>query len=260
MVIMKTIILILLLFSFGSCTKYSQVEVSKTGSFKVIPDGVRVVKLRDRPWHVGKKGKQLLSFGLTVKLTIPKIKASILKEILKNADVDSAILEIRRVYQGKTIPIGAMLVPAEYLTGQKAKEIYFDLIYHAASIRPSHTKFECVPFDRNYKLGDFSIERNSTLNKTFTVSSAYNHSYRNVVLPFQYQNQTFTSGLNLQGEFLFRFALYNQGQKELRSSFYDYQQKVVVGAEEKLKVKGCFGTSGEGKLRDTNSQFNWNRK
>lgn len=241
-----------------SCSEYSKVTPIN-GGYEVTPGSLKILNVKSKPWKVGKKGKFVISKGAEIQIEIPKIKKNHIDEMKKSNNIDSAIIEISRKYQGHLIPIGAMKIPINILSKRGLDSLSFDILYHSASVRPSFTLYSCVPYNESYILKDLEIKNYKTLNDSLTVMSLYNKNYKNIILPFQVQNQTFTSGKNLLGEFRLKFAFYNSLEQQLRSSFYEYQEIVIIKEEEKVTIPGCETYNGDGKQRNEGKKFKWKR-
>jgi hypothetical protein len=254
----KSIQLSLMTLLICSCSEYSKVKPIN-GGFEITPGSLKVLKAKSKPWEVGKKGKFVISRGVEIQIEVPKIKKKFIDEMIKTNNIDSAIIEIGRKYQGYLIPIGAMKIPLNILSKRNLDSLSFDILYHSASVRPSFTLYTCVPYNESYILKDLDIKNYKTLNDSLTVLSLYNKNYKNIILPFQVQNQTFTSGKNLKGEFMFKFAFYNSLEHQTRSSFYEYQEIVIIKEEEKVTIPGCETYNGDGKQRNEGKKFKWKR-
>ncbi len=249
-------LLITLSFLLFGCLSTSKLTKVSTGH-NLNANSAEVEDVDIVDWTVGKKAFKI-SRGFKVGLSIPIISSKDIKRLEKDYQIDSGLIQIRREIRGTVIPVGSMIIPLNYLKKGKAKELYFNVVYYSASIRPKFTQYECVPFNMSYRINDINIRKNPTRKENMRISAYEYKSYKDVILPFMFQNQTFTAGKYLKGEYTFRFAFYNKSESRLRSSFYEYPQKITVDAEEKVTVPGCEMYQGDGKLKKT-GPFKWKR-
>lgn len=80
------------------------------------------------------------------------------RKIANERKVDSMLVEILRKYQGHLLPVGAMTIPFGVNRKTKLDEVYFNIVYYAASVRPEFTDYICVPYNLAYITEETGIQ------------------------------------------------------------------------------------------------------
>jgi len=207
------------------------------------------------PWTVGPKARQKVTMGFKVSLELPELSKKDKRELQLKRKVDSLLVEIKRRYKGHMLPIGAITVPIE----KYKDEVYFTILYFAASIRPMFTDYICVPYNLSYLAKSIKIKGRTLDNQEIFISTSYEKKYLNETMPFTYNNQSFISGKNLAGDYYFRFAFFDSINKELKSAFYDFPNYVSVDDETKVDIIGCSMNTGDGIIRNAGKKYKWKR-
>lgn len=243
-----------ILASLVACSDKAQIRNSNN-SVIVETAGLGIKSAKLLPWTVGPKAKQKITMGLKVTLDLPELSKSNREYLLKSKRVDSLLVKIKRMYKGHLIPIGAIIVPLS----KYEDEVYFTIVYYAASLRPMFTDYICVPYNLSYLAKDVKVIDRKTGDTKMTIDTAYEEIYKDETVPFTFNNQSFIAGKNLVGEYHFQLAFYNSLEKTIKSSFYSYTQYASVDDEEKVDIVGCNHHSGDGIIRNAGKKYKWKK-
>lgn len=241
---------LLIIFLFISCTEYSGVKESISGTHIIDPEPLEIVSNENVTYNVGKENLTILSKGLQISFKLPLIDIDTLADLGKKYQFDSWLYEVVRKKNGRLRKLHTFYVPFVFkreVINHQAKEAGFYLMYSALYPAPYLEKQECPILGHN-KFIDESEITESYVPKSFRVIdlSPYNvKSYNGSPEKAHYSSNKVNAGSSLVGEYYIRIAFYSQRMNKVISNFIDYPNKVIVAKEDTRLIKGCNGFNYE---------------
>lgn len=239
---------LLIFFSLSSCVNMSVLTEKRSG-FSLEVNNAEITEVVPSEWPVGPKGKQRVHRGVRVKISVPQLSKSDARTLIRKRGVDSFLIKVMREVKGTKISIGHIKVPINQ-KGTGTKEVLFFVDYYAAGIRSSYTRYVCPPYNHDYKVFGLKIKNHSSKIKNIGISAQYEKSVRDARnIDYQYSGQHFIAGRNVLGRYFLKIALYDSGEKTLKSEYFPYNQYFSVDGHERHSIKGCPSSTGDGILQ-----------
>lgn len=236
------LLIILLLPLIYSCEKEYKVH-QKNGILFIKDFQSEITKVKEVDWKVGRQREEVISKGLRVHISMPRIdqKGS---ELLKSKyGVDSYIFRFSKVTKGRPQAIGQFFFRFENMT-RNTKDLSISLFYQAASISKEFRNHHCPAFKHRYKVDSFDIENRSNTDKT-ALYARMSGNVRGQVGQIRFSPTVLPGGLNLKGKYFVDMALYSSTKKQRYSSWLKVGKVLNVKREVSVNVPSCLGVKEE---------------
>ncbi len=238
---MRLLLVFILVFS---CTDYSEVKESISGSHIIDPEPLEIESTENHTYNVGKEKLTVLSKGIQTFFKLPLIDIDVLSKLQKKYRFDSWIYEVIRKKNGRLLKLHTFYVPFTFKREEvisQAKKSGFFLMYSALYPAPHLEKHECPIMGHNKFIAEAEVTE-SYVPKSFRIIdvSSYNvKSYNGYPEKANYSLNKVNAGTSLVGEYYLRLALFNQRKNKVISNFIDYPNKIIISKEDSRLIKGC---------------------
>ncbi|MCP4914332.1 MAG: hypothetical protein GY909_14560 [Oligoflexia bacterium] len=260
----RLLILLLLLFTF-SCEKKSELTSRGSSYFVKVFDS-NIEDFRTISWKVGAYGKQTISKGMQITVSLPVIKEEDLETLHKEKKVDSWLLKVTRMSSLRRETVGYFSV--EFMSRKRGtprvrlvRKTGVGVFYSAASISMRLSKSLCPAFKHNKKIED--IELKGSFSEQMISLTAGDIERINAKVPeVTYSPLSLNGGSSLKGRYYVDVALYNKESKIRYSSYLRAGKEIVIDKEESVFLKGCQGkepVGGNNSSEDPVKNFKFKR-
>lgn len=236
---------LLILFVLVGCNNVS--EYKRTGTrVMIVPanSGIGLAEVSD--WKVGPRRKQRVSKGIRVKVNLPQLDKSDMKDMADTLDVDSWLIRVRRrtLVTNNTLEYiyVPFLVPGRGRSNLRIKQVaaaFINIYYSAAAISARFETFQCPAFDHRTEIVDHEIVQLHGTGKIIKGNKKHTRSLNQKLSPYAYKPLPVNAGKEMNGEYRFEIALFNIKNKEIKSDWFDIGQSVKVTKERVVKLTGC---------------------
>jgi len=241
-----------------SCSKRADLTIDKFGNYRVSSKKVFISDAEIDKWRVGPLRRQRVSKGIRIGVTLPKLDMADLKKLIRNTEVDSYILRLKRRGTVGSRVIGHLYVPFIIKKGKtdssfRAKQLtkgYFFVYYSAAALSSRFENLSCPAFNHTFLIKDVKLGPHRGQVVNFNVSRSAQERLSVRVEPFDYKT-VFNGGSSLIGEYIVEMAYFNFEKKERKSSWVELPERVNVNREFDTVIKGCSGNSLPPPIQDT---------
>lgn len=238
---MKGFFLLLVIFSFQSCTKWYDV---KEGNGILYVDNAQseVHSLKEIEWDVGQKRDETVSKGFQFKFDIPKIKSSDASKLINKHGIDSWVFKITKHTRGRKHVLGKVIYNLTNIS-RVSNNITVHIFYHAAAVSQPFRRFKCPAFNHRFRLNQFDITQ--TADNFHDVFARRGKQLAGRLIQPSFAPVIFSGDVSLAAKYTVEFALYNSTQKKLYSRWYKANNTIDVATEDRVAVPSCNGIKEE---------------
>jgi len=239
------VLIIILLFTFSSCQKYSKYSEKNNTAYIQIDD-IGVSKISVQKWRVGPLRRQTLSQGIRLEVVFPILKKENLQSLINKFGVESWLLRVKRRSLTGTKQLGYFYVPLT-TPGRKTsnwrikqlKKGFISIFYPAAAISSRFANFSCPAFDHRRIITEVKTSYTASIDKLISVSSAEERYFAPKVKSFSYRPSPINGGVDLIGEYVIEVAMFNSKKKRIYSNFVTLPKIGEVVKERNKRIRGC---------------------
>jgi len=233
---------------FAACKELPKLAV-ENGRAAIHLVDQKIESYRTVDWHVGAQGRDTISKGILVRVTLPKIDKDSLLQITapgpKGFGVDGWLMKVSKRTQASYDTLGYLFFPfpqsgdREGISDQISLGT-FQVNYHAAAVSDRFSNLNCPAFNHRKKLGDIDIKKNlNVTSSTLILAASEQEVIGSKVIPFSFNTYVFSGGESLVGKYEVSLALFNLKEKTRKSNFINIEQVIDVSTENEILVKGC---------------------
>ncbi len=255
---MKNFTLLFILFVLIGCSKKATLSKDKFNNYLISSNEVFVSDVAIEKWRVGPLRRQKLSKGIRIGVTFPQLDMGDLETLVRETNVDSYILRLKRrgVVGGRVI--GHLYVPFLIRKGKTSSSLrskqmtkgFFFVYYSAAALSARFENMSCPAFNHRYLIKEVELDKHRNQMITFNVSKSSVEKVIARVNPFDYKT-VFNGGPSLVGDYVIEMAFFNYEKKERKSSWIELPERVTVQNEFEQVVKGCASDNLPPPVEDT---------
>ena len=232
----------LILFFLISCSKFYEVE-KKNGIYLVRQVYSEITKANDVEWKIGRKREEVISKGMRMTFTLPKIDDHGQTLLRKKYGVDSWVFRISREHKGQTRSLGYFYYPLSSMTGS-TKSYTVNLYYHAAAVSKRFRLFHCPAFNHRATIGEIRIaDRPLAGAKDMFIRE--NNRIPAKVSRIHINPMIFSAGVSMVGNYFVDYAFYASETKKRYSEWNKVDKTIVVSQETSKNVASCVGIKEE---------------
>jgi len=159
--VLGRLIFCFVLFINYSCQKYSSYSVHSSGSSFVAIEDSFIVDVSVVKWSVGVLHKDTISKGINLKIKMPIMDSSDVKEMVAAGKVDSWLLRVRKMSYSGSSEIGYVKIPIiipgrTSEMGFKIKQLYYvqlNIYYSSIAVSSRFESLQCPPIDQSKEIG-----------------------------------------------------------------------------------------------------------
>jgi hypothetical protein len=252
----KTLLLLLLVVA-SSCSKTHELKKRNgINYFENVESKIDILKHVE--WDVGKKKDKVVSRGMRLSVSVPRMDSNAKKVLRRKHKIESWIFRYSKTYRGKSTPLGHVFYHFDNISGN-AKSFSVNIYYHASVVSDKFRAFKCPAFNHRKYLPDVEIsERQGARPENIFVRTM--GRVKSKVLRLGFKPHIFSIGRDMIGDYTVDFALYDSKSKKRHSIWSKVQGHVVISKERKVTLPSCAGVkeeNGPGRSRDSRS---YNRK
>lgn len=234
-----------LILTIVSCTEKSGVTIR--GEMSVVAAvGHSIKDIDENIWKVGPLGKQRVSKGFRVEISLPVLSIGHMQDIYKKHNMDSWILKAkqRSSYRGQVI--GYMYFPllspgqdkGSNLRVTQLKRGIFSINFSAAAVSTRLRTLPCPAFKHEFRIDKLNVVSEKPSGENIFISSTQAKRVVSKVERFT-TRIILNGGASLRGDYMFELAAYNSRTKMRLSNWINIAGRAVVGSEIKKSIKGC---------------------
>ncbi len=259
----------LLLFLLGCTKEYSVYNVTKRGNIFITPKSCDLAEAKVMKWHIGSTFKQTVSKGFRIKIDFPILRKKDLINLAKEKKIDAWLITITKSTTTSDDVIGARYIPlvqpGNFAKGnfrvKQMKHGFLDIYYAAAALSKRFENFRCPAFNHSFIIDKLRLNNRTRSLSKILVSPMERRRASGGVKSFGYLPSVLNGGVQLEGTYSVKIALYNTKTKTTESSTLELPTTVSVISERTRSIKGCADFVIPKKEKDVNKikQFNWNK-
>ncbi len=238
----------LILLLIAGCTKESKVLRHKSAA-TIKNFNAKIANQEISLWETGIAKKAEVSKALVIGVKLPILKKDDAKYLFEKHRVNSWLLKINRMRNGRVTPVGYVAIPFfSVRTGQgrgwyKVEKVFVQIMYAAAYNSHRFRRFSCPAFEHNKKIGTVNIRYGNTYTNSISTGLPQPIGFdpdKPEIVPTK-----FNGGTTLVGEYTMEMALFNNEDKTINSQFLSIEGVVEVLNEETKALRGCEGVREE---------------
>ena len=243
---MNFIRIIIVLFLLFGCQKYSEYKELPQGGFLLTPRGISIKDIKVIRWKVGKGYKKEVSKGIKFHFTLPLLKKEYVEKLTATG-INSWIVRVSRVRTISsekldyfTIPLLVAQKKVFGKSGFKAMRSGRVNIFYASSFVSSNdSNIVCPRLGHRKIIQEIDVKREKSRSQHIHVSIVNESSLRVKSHYLGYEPEKINGGMSLQGTYVIELALYDQKKQKLMSNWFRINEKIVIGMEKEVSLKGC---------------------
>lgn len=214
---------------------------------RIFPKNLEMSDIKIMDWRVGPLRRQEVSKGVRLRFNIPLVEPVGLEELISKFGVNSWLVRIKRKSLIHTEYLGMfyipLIVPGQQVTNKvrrnQMKTGALAIYYSAAARSKRFEGFACPAFNHSRRIERYNVEYDDSKVDDFYVNSFEQNYVNSQVDVFSYDTIVFDAGMSLEGEYFLEMALYNFETKRRLSNFVSYPQKLILGGEKQIAIRGC---------------------
>ena len=242
----KCIQFIVYLCVLVGCQKYSEYRETPQGGIVITPQGIEVKDLKVVRWKVGRDFKKEVSKGIKFHFTLPMLEKEHFKTLLRKG-VDSWIVKVDRekVISSEnldhfTIPL---VVVQKRIIGKNdfkpMRSGRINIFYASSFVSSDKSTLVCPALGHRKVIKELDIERGRKFEQNISVSIVNESSMRFKSEYLGYEPEKINGGKSLEGTYIIELALYSKKKQRLMSNWFRINEKIVIGTEKEIVLKGC---------------------
>lgn len=240
------------IFLIASCTKMHDIKTDNGIDF-LENVSVKITNVKVVEWDVGRKKDKLVSRGIRVTTTVPRVSDDAKELLYSKYGIDSWIFKFSRINRGKKDLVGNIFYHFNNIS--KSTEAFsLNIYYHASSVSERFRAFHCPAFDHRSILKDVDVE----YSKSVAPENIYVRTLSSEpakVERLSFSPHIFSAGRSLRGDFIVEYALYNSKTKQIYSDWKSAEGMIPITREEKVSLPSCLGIKEEEKPLPESRRF-----
>ena len=243
---LSRIIIFLSLSLLFSCSDKPEIK-SIDGIFEVKLPAATIGNIETKDWHVGERGKDIVSKGFRFQIKLPQFDHAELQEMLKAGFLDSLAVKLkRRTYsESKTLdtfilPLGRQIpgTAASYIISQ-LREINLIINYSAASSNRL-TNLMCPAMKHRFLLTDYEVnDPMSKINHYVFGKKDAKSDFMSNIRAFNGAKHTINGGRSLIGSYYLEIAFYDSLKRKRVGNFLPSSELLKITGEERIQIPSC---------------------
>lgn len=242
---------LLIVFLFVSCTKMHDIK-NENGIDFLENVSVKVTNAKSVDWKVGRKKDKVVSRGIRVTTTVPRITNEGKLHLYNKHGIDSWIYKFSRVVRGRKDEIGNIFYHFNNIS--KSTEAFsLNIYYHASAVSERFRAFHCPAFDHRYYIENADVEATSTVPSNVYIRTLSTEPAK--VERLSFSPHIFSAGRNMLGKYIVEYALYNSKTKQLFSEWKKAYGEIPILREVSVSLPSCLGIKEEEKPLPESRRF-----
>lgn len=238
----KLLIFSLIILLTNGCDDLNEVE-EKNGLFFISNLEPEMSEPRIIDWKIGRKREKIVSKGLRISSTIPRLSDKAKRILQQKGSIDSWIIRITKETRGASQNIGYFYMKLHNIT-RSTKQFTISLYYHAASVSKRFRLFHCPAFNHRLEVTNFDIRDRSFIEKENLYIRPLD-SFPGQVSQLRFAPTVVSGGQSLIGVYHIDMALYSAKTKIIHSKWLPVKGALHITQETPVSVPSCLGIKEE---------------